>query len=46
MCAEPQREKKWEEIIEPVKDSFVDGTFPLGKWKISQRYNEYSSDLW
>lgn len=44
--AEPEREKQWEDIIEPVKGSFVDGTFPPGKWKILQQYNEYTSDLW
>lgn len=44
--AELEREKKWEDIIEPVKSSFVDGTFPPGKWKISHQYNEYTSDLW
>lgn len=45
-CTEPKREKKWEDIIEPVKGSFADGTFPPGKWKLSQQYNEYTSDLW
>lgn len=44
--AEPEREKKWEDIIEPVKGSFVVGTFPPGKWNILQQYNEYTSDLW
>lgn len=36
MFSELEIEKKWEDIIEPVKTSFVDGTFPPGKWKISQ----------